>query len=204
MNLFTRYRLWTISRRAVPDAAFVARMNARFAPPRVVNFAYRFAAAGSALVLSLGLGTTAYAYSSDDVTPEHPLYPVRSAVENVEEAVAVTPTLKQAVQKQLVQRRLREVQVLETKKASLPRNAEEAKTLERVESVLKDGLKNNESPADIREKAAEAFKQTDLSKLRPIQRLRVQRLQNRFQSKLPKRNPAGEMDSWSQNETDER
>jgi len=186
MNLLTRYRLWTISRRAAPDAKFLKMMDARFLAKHAVSFAMRLSASLAALVLSLGLGTSAYAYSSDDITPDHPLYPIRTAVENVEETVAVTPTLKAAVQTQLVQRRLHEVQVLEAKHPQL-QDKPEGQLLKRVEGVLKTGLQNKDAPEQIRQKASDAIQQTDLSKLRPAQRLRLERIKSRLQTKLPKR-----------------
>ncbi|HVM90468.1 MAG TPA: DUF5667 domain-containing protein [Verrucomicrobiae bacterium] len=191
--MMIRYTFWKIARRAKPDAAFVARMEREFAKRNVQNaksdftsFALRLTGALSALVLSLGLGTSAYAYSSDDVTPDHPLYPIRTAVENVAEAAAVTPALKAAVQQTMVKRRLHEVQVLEAKHPQLE-DKPEGQVLKRVESVLKDGLRNKETPDEIRQKASEAIDQTDLSNLRPLQRLRVERLKSRLENKLPKR-----------------
>jgi len=194
MNLITRYRLWTISRRAAPDAKFLNMMDARFLSKRAMSYAMRLSASLAALVLSLGLGTSAYAYSSDDITPDHPLYPIRTAVETVEETVAVTPALKQAVQTKMVQRRLREVQVLEAKHPQL-QDRPEGQLLKRVEGVLKDGLQNKEAPIEIKQKAAAAINDTDLSRLRPLQRLRLERIKSRLQPKerddaqdeLPKR-----------------
>jgi hypothetical protein len=140
MNLFTRYRLWTISRRAKPDAAFLKKMDARFITKHVLSFAMQLSASLAALVMSLGLGATAYAYSSDDVTPDSPLYSMRTAVENVEETVAVTPALKRAVQLKMISRRLHEVQVMEAKHPELKAKVE-TKLLERVDGALKEDLR---------------------------------------------------------------
>jgi len=161
MNFITRYRLWTISRRATPDADFVARLASRFTPRRAMNFAMRMSAATTALVLSLGLGTSAYAYTSDDVTPDSPLYAVRTTLEDVEEAVARTPARKQAVQLKLIQRRLHEIQVIEERAPRLKEKVE-TKLLERVEGALKEDL-------------------------RPSQRQRLEGIKTRLQNKLPKR-----------------
>ena len=59
--------------------------------------------------------TGVYAYSSDAVLPDHPLYSVRQEIERVEEKVAVSPTAKVAVQVKHLQRRLHEHELLTLK-----------------------------------------------------------------------------------------
>lgn len=114
--MMIRYKLWKISKRAQPDAAFVARLGSRFAPQRAPMMIWRMASATLAIVLLLSGGTSAYAYSSDEVLPDHPLYGLRETVESVEEKVAITQDSKQAVQRKLLQRRLKEIQIMRQRK----------------------------------------------------------------------------------------
>ena len=159
-----RYTLWKLARRARPDAAFVARLASRFTPRKLANFALRLGASTTALILSLGFGTSAYAYTSDDVTPDHPLYAVRTAMENIEVAAAVTPDMKAAVQRKMVTRRLHEIRVIEARRSAKSDGDDDGddtgKVLQHVESVLEDGL----------------------NKLRPLQRLRLERLKTRLET----------------------
>ena len=115
-----RYKLWRMSKRAQPDAAFVARLAARFTPHQATRSAhlatFKFATAVCAIVLLLSGGTSAYAYSSDEVLPDHPLYGLRETVESVEEKVAITQDSKQAVQRKLLQRRLKEIRSMRQRK----------------------------------------------------------------------------------------
>ncbi|MEI7512717.1 MAG: DUF5667 domain-containing protein [Candidatus Uhrbacteria bacterium] len=180
-----RYTLWKISKRAEPDAKFLNRLGEEIARRKTQNvksdfasYSLRLAAALSALVLSLGLGTSAYAYSADEVTPDSVLYPVRATIENVEEAVAVTPERKQAVETKMIKRRLKEVKILEAKRPEI--TDEEGRMLQRVEGVLKEGLVNKEEPKEIRRKVSETIKKTDVSEMRPKQRVRVERMQKRL------------------------
>lgn len=72
---------------------------------------FSFAVSLAVVVLLLS-GTTAYAYTSETVVDGTPLYPVRLAVEEVEELTAVTSEAKAAVLLRHAQRRLKEVERL--------------------------------------------------------------------------------------------
>ncbi|MCK9361604.1 DUF5667 domain-containing protein [Patescibacteria group bacterium] len=119
----TRYELWKISRRARPDAAFVERLASRFTPERAVRFAYRttlrIAAAACAFVLVLGGSTASYAYASESVLPDHPLYPLRETVESLEESTALNAEAKTAVQRKFVERRLKEIRIMRDRRLAL-------------------------------------------------------------------------------------
>lgn len=176
-----RYILWKISRRARPDAKFLATMQTQFAPKRVIRFAWRLSAAMSALVLSLGLGTSAYAYGSEEILPDHPLYPLREAVETVEERVVRTPALKSAIQRKHLERKLKEVQKVEEKHPEF-REREEGKLLKEVETALKSGLDEKKSPKEIRREVVKKLRAADKKKLRPRMREQMNRLQDRWES----------------------
>ncbi len=115
-----RYKLWKMSRRAQPDAAFVERLASRFTPERAARFAYRsafrMAAAACAVVLVLGGGTASYAYASESVLPDHPLYGLRETVESLQERTALD---KAAVQRNLVERRLHEITVMRNRRLAI-------------------------------------------------------------------------------------
>jgi hypothetical protein len=60
----------------------------------------------------LSAGTATYAYTSDDVLPGNPLYPVREQIEKIEEAIASTPDARTQVVINHAARRAKEVQKL--------------------------------------------------------------------------------------------
>ncbi len=164
-----RYQLWKISRRARPDAAFLSRLQQRLHsanrmhPHASVNslrmrtdaYSLRMAGALGALVLSLSLGTSAYAYTSDDVLPESPLYPLRQAVEVLEKKAAASPKARQTVEQKLLQRRVKEIVVMRSR--ALPVKPAQAvkirKELERMETgTEQEGVKEAEALVGVLER----------------------------------------------------
>lgn len=119
----TRFKLWQFSRRARPDAEFLARMDEalreRGAVMRGVgSAAFRLAGAACAFVLVLG-GTTTYAYASESVLPTHPLYSLRETVESFEQSTALDAESKANVQRKLVERRLHEIRVMRNRRLAI-------------------------------------------------------------------------------------
>src|SRR3989338_8315308 len=87
-----RQNLKRLSRLAEPRPAFQRALRKELVVPRPWFVAVlKPAFATVSIVTMLGAGTATYAYTSDDVVPDHPLYPIREQVERVEEAIAVTP-----------------------------------------------------------------------------------------------------------------
>lgn len=107
-------KLDRIGRKANPDAAFVRSLKQRIVgKPRSVVSHWKKAAVGSITSASLLLlGTGAFAYSSDVVLPDHPLYPVRQTLEKVEVKLSFTLEQKAKVQLDHLERRLKEQQLL--------------------------------------------------------------------------------------------
>lgn len=66
----------------------------------------------ASFVLLASGGTGAYAYASPEVTPEHPLYPVRRGIERAEETVAFSPDAKAAARMRRMAHRLAEAERL--------------------------------------------------------------------------------------------
>lgn len=117
----TRLLLFSLRRRLQPRTEFRHALEARIlsetkqmAPMPAVRRGMRpfsFAMSLAVVVLLLS-GTTAYAYTNDAVVDGTPLYPVRMAVEQMEELTAVTSEVKAAVRLRHVQRRLKEAERL--------------------------------------------------------------------------------------------
>lgn len=121
--MMTRYQLWKISRRAKPDAEFVARLEQALRERGALKqgmslFAFRMAVAACAVVLVLS-GTTTYAYASETVLPNHPLYRLREAVESLQESAALSAESKAEVQRQLVERRLNEIRIMRNRRLAI-------------------------------------------------------------------------------------
>lgn len=112
-----RHELKRLSRLAEPRAAFQRALRKEFVVPRPWFVAVlKPAFATVSIVTMLGAGTATYAYTSDDVLPDHPLYPIREQVERVEEAIAFTPTKRAAIQLKRVKRRVHELEIMAVKR----------------------------------------------------------------------------------------
>lgn len=72
------------------------------------------------MVLVLSVSVSSYAYASDEVLPDTPLYPVRQALEEVQVRLALSPVQKQEVHKKLAARRVKEVKKLKELKRPIP------------------------------------------------------------------------------------
>ena len=129
MNWLTTRRLQKLGNRVQPDPVFVHRLEKEIKglmPSRSIfgwiqwhkGMAW---ASGGMMAMTLAVsGTGVYAYQSEDVTPDHLLYPVRLAMEQVETSTAVTPVQKVNVQTKHLQKRFREQQALLKKQKLTP------------------------------------------------------------------------------------
>lgn len=138
-NWLLEKKLDRIGRRANPDRDFTRALEARIAqtirPKHHLSPAVRVAA-GSLAGLTLLFGSTAaYAYSSDDVLPDHPLYPLRESIEQAEDALAPTPTIRAAVRLNIVQRKLKERLLLDAKQKPVTREQVQ-KFVKNVEAAI--------------------------------------------------------------------
>ncbi len=183
MNPFVRYRLWKFARRAKPDVAFLARLETELRDhgafvrePRRLPV-WRLATAACAVVLAFGAGAGAYAYSSDEVLPDHPLYPVREYVEGMEERAALTAEARARVQRKHLERKLEEVRRLQERRSRL-----HDRLLDRVESVLEEGLEERRPPEEIRTDAIRVMRSVDEAELPERARVQLQRLRTRLES----------------------
>lgn len=136
-------KLERIGRRADPSRAFIVALGKRLRYGRPKHTAlWKVAMTSMTSVSVLLLGTGSYAYASDSVLPDHPLYGVRQTIESAESALAITPTLKARVDVQLLRRRLQEEKVLAKRKKAI--------TVDHVNRFVAQA-----------EKAIEANRQTD-------------------------------------------
>lgn len=101
MNLELRYRLWRLSRMANPSGAFEKRLSAELREKTGHSLWWmpigRIAAGVASLTLAVSGGTAVYAYTSDTVTPEHPLYMVRQTLERAEVSASFTAARRELV-----------------------------------------------------------------------------------------------------------
>jgi len=92
--------------RAKLSAAYEARYPSAASSPLL-----KFAAAGvCVVVLFFGMGTGVYAYESPEVTPDHPLYFMKSGMEQMEGRFAKTPEARAKFHAKMMDRRLKEAE----------------------------------------------------------------------------------------------
>ncbi len=105
-----------IKRRAEPRPGFARLLHADLVTKGYVPakrpwyewFARHITLVSTVVSMSAFSVTGAYAYVSDDVTPDHPLFPMRETIENVEEGVgASSPQLHARIQAHLHARRVK-------------------------------------------------------------------------------------------------
>ncbi len=110
--------------------------------------------------------TGVYAYQSDTVLPDHPLYSVRQGIESVERKLAVTPAANVAVKVKQLQRRLHEHELLVQKKKTV--SPEPMEGFE--ESVQKVADENEKLPEPEREKINIVIKKLKHSRKQTIEK----------------------------------
>ncbi len=180
--MMNRYRMWKIARRAKPDAAFLSQLEAtlhargaRVASTRI-SPAWRMVAVACSVVFLLGIGTSSYAYASENVLPDHPLYPLREYVEAAEERLAIRPAVKAAIQRKHLERKLEEVRRIQER-----RSPAEDRLLERVEQTLETGLDEQRPSHEIREEVIREIRAVDRRELPPQARVQIERIEKRFE-----------------------
>ncbi|MEK7189815.1 MAG: hypothetical protein AAB666_02435 [Patescibacteria group bacterium] len=142
--MFLKYKLWKIKKIANPSKQFRAALWQKLereiiVEPRVYFWqmpVMRYAAVALSLVLALGIGTGAYAYSSPEVNEAHPLYGLKKEIEKIEErVVARTPESLATFQAKQMERRLAEIERLQSRKLNFE------KTLDELNKTEEAGLK---------------------------------------------------------------
>ncbi len=118
MLIFLRYRLSSLAKRAKPSRVFLAHLESRLFPREQILSMHRlrkmrFALAPALMAVSLFGGTGVYAYSSDNVLPDHALYPLRQSVEGFEMQIASVTGMKDRVRFRLLERHAREKRLMQ-------------------------------------------------------------------------------------------
>ncbi len=193
MNLIPlSWRLKRLSQTATPSREFALRLQSTlrergaFASPRPVprsSFglaSLRFAGVALCLVVLLGTGTGAYAYTSDEVLPDHPLYPVRQSIENTEEVLAITPAWKERVRKKHLARKHKEIQRMLEHRSDIER-VPEREVLLKVDSILREGIEGKRNPDDVRDAVLKEMQEVKTEDLRPAARHRLLQIQKRIE-----------------------
>jgi len=150
MNWFFGRELDRLGRQADPDRRFVRSLEKRLKqevghPVWWVQWSKIASGVSLSLVLASG-ATGVYAYTSDDVTPNHPLYALRTTIEDVEQQTATTPQAKVVVTQKVAQRRLKAKQKLEeTQKQKALKQAQDKKVKEDLKEVTKGQRNGNEN-----------------------------------------------------------
>ncbi len=138
-SLFNRMAKQAEPHRDVQRAVRRSLEQAGYLPPAqgwALFHARSVAVLSSVLTLSIMGVTGTYAYVSDDVLPDTPLYVVRQTIERAELTLAVTPTAQVQVKQKLVQRRQHEAVVITERRvraaAKVKKVVKPLKTLEIV------------------------------------------------------------------------
>ena len=152
MNLKTKYNLWKLKRDMSPSRAFKASLYKNLAVSWDAKYgnkvpwyqlSMRHAAAGfSAVTLLLTGAGGVYAYNSPEVTEGTALYPIKQAIETVEEVAKITPEAKAKFYIKKIERREAERKVLE-KKNPLPEIKKEMEDLEDAEKNIKEKIRKD-------------------------------------------------------------
>lgn len=149
MNLITRWNLWRAEQKLNPRAVFRRALKnrlltvweshyGRVPEPWLVHYAKAFTVG---LIVVFTGTTSAYAYTSPQVTDGTILYPVKRAIERVEEKTKTTPEAKAAFYLKQIDRREAEKTIL----------AHQQKRVKKVEVEIE---KNEESLATAEQRIA--------------------------------------------------
>jgi hypothetical protein len=118
-NWLLERKLKKLGHKADPDPAFLRALEKQLKQKSGHGAwwiqGWKFALGGVTAVSLLSGATGVYAYSSDDVTPDHPLYGVRTTIEDVEMTLATTPEQKARVKINHLERRVHEQKTLQSK-----------------------------------------------------------------------------------------
>lgn len=146
MNWLLERKLNKLGRRADPDPRFKGilekHLKKEVGHPAWWIHTWKWVVSATTIAAIAGSGTAVYAYSSDAVLPSHPLYGIRTSIENVEESLAVKPEDKVNVKLKLIKRRMHEVELLLKNNKSVPPETEKE-----IESKMEQAVEaSNELP----------------------------------------------------------
>lgn len=124
MTYFLERKLKKLGHHADPDPQFLRvlekRLRAQTGHPMWWVRGWKVAVGGLTAISLATSATSVYAYNSDDVLPDHPLYGLRTTIENVETSLATTPDAKARIQINHLVRRVKEQQMMVKKHKPVP------------------------------------------------------------------------------------
>lgn len=138
MEWFLQRKLQKIAKKAEPSRDFVFQLEKTLKKDIGHPFWWmqwsKVAASAACVSLVLGSGTGVYAYTSEEVIPEHPLYGVREQIEQVETKLARSEQAKTEIEIKHLKRRVFEAQKL--RERHRPLQAAKIETLlQRVQQI---------------------------------------------------------------------
>jgi len=188
MNIFLSHKLRRIGRRAKPSKVFVNALeqkllnkNAAFTQEKTIlqPMMMRFASVALSVVIMFGMGTSVYAYSSEDVLPDHPLYGLRQAMEVAEEKTAMTPAWKERVVKKHLERKQKEIQRMLLRRPGL-KDLPEGEDLQNIETILSEGVSGQKDPSEVRDEVLREVREMQAKDLRPAVKRHLKRIERRM------------------------
>ncbi len=155
MTWLIKQRFSRLSRQAAPDPVFKRALHKTLTDAghlplssfHVFFLSWKRVGIALTLVAGLAVGTASYAYTSPNVLPDHPLYPLRTALERIQVSVAVTPEARERIKLNQLHRRIEETRLL-VKKDKPIAAAHVEKVVNQVEQAVE------EHPATSSEAAA--------------------------------------------------
>lgn len=138
--------------------------------------------------------TSVYAYASDDVVPGNQLYPLKIAIEKIEQKIAVTPAAKIETYNKLSARRLQEAVVLSEKNPNSSQTKNIKKNIE-AEVINQAAILDRINKLDDRKKIESlisAVKENDKKKIDYLEKIDKYAKDNKNEEIIQKVNEAKE------------
>ncbi|RIL00340.1 hypothetical protein DCC77_02105 [Candidatus Uhrbacteria bacterium] len=163
-------RLKKLEARARPRRYFQSRLRTRLVYPhgRPWHVVFVRPVAGMLTVAAvMGAGTSVYAYSSEDVLPSHPLYPVRQTLERVEERIAFSNTHRANLERKILLRRVREAELMEVRRMRIG-----PQDIERMMRAMQEAIDIGEKlPPPLQNQHDQMVAQAELQHAKLIERV---------------------------------
>lgn len=170
MTWHIRMRLKKLEARARPRRYFQSRLRTRLVYPhgRPWHVVFVRPVAGMLTVAAvMGAGTSVYAYSSEDVLPSHPLYPVRQTLERVEERIAFSNTHRANLERKILLRRVREAELMEVRRMRIG-----PQDIERMMRAMQEAIDIGEKlPPPLQNQHDQMVAQAELQHAKLIERV---------------------------------
>lgn len=125
MNWLLERKLKNLGKNADPEPRFVRalerRLRVEVGHPLWWIQGWKIALGSITAVSLIGSGTGVYAYTSNDVLLDHPLYGLRTTIEKVETKLARTPEQRSQIRVKHLARRVKEQSLLQAQHKEVPK-----------------------------------------------------------------------------------